>query len=92
MPLPGFGALEDPYPRSLPPGLAKVYVAVFGTNLQGVYLADSHTYDFLRSRPPHVVLAGSVWVYDVTGDADAVRQLEVLAAQCRPTVTPPARP
>jgi hypothetical protein len=40
-----------------------------------------HAYDFLRSRPPHVVLAGSVWVYDVTGDEDALRRLETLAGQ-----------
>ena len=81
VPLPGFGALEEPYPRSLPPGLAKVYVAVFGTNLQGVYLDDPHAYDFLRAREPHTVLAGSVWVYDVTGDAAALRRLEALAAR-----------
>lgn len=92
VPLPGFGALESPAPRTLPAGLDKVYVAVFGTNLQGVYLADPHSYDFLRNRTPHAVLAGSVWVYDVTADADALRKLEALAAQCRPTVTPPARP
>ncbi len=92
VPLPGFGALEAAAPRPLPAGMEKVYVAVFGTNLQGVYLADPHTYNFLRSRTPHAVLAGSVWVYDVTGDADALQRLEALAAQCRPTVTPPARP
>ena len=83
VPLPGFGALESPTPRSLPAGMEKVYVAVFGTNLQGVYLADPHTYDFLRSRPPHVALAGSVWVYDVTGDEDALRRLDALAGQLR---------
>ncbi len=81
VPLPGFGALEAPAARSLPPGLRKVYVAVFATNLQGVYLADPHTYDFLRGRTPHAVLAGSVWVYDVTGDADALRRLDALAAR-----------
>ncbi len=83
VPLPGFGALEGPTPRSFPAGMEKVYVAVFGTNLQGVYLADPHTYDFLRSRPPHFVLAGSVWVYDVTGDEDALRRLDALAGQLR---------
>ena len=83
VPLPGFGALEAAPSRSLPTGLAKVYVAVFGTNLQGVYLADPHAYDFLRGRTPAVVLAGSVWVYDVTGDADALLRLEALAAAAR---------
>jgi len=92
VPLPGFGALERPVPRSLPPGLAKVYVAVFATNLQGIYLIDPRTYDFLRCREPHAVLAGSVWVFDVTGDADALRTLDALAAQCRAAVTPPTRP
>ena len=92
VPLPGFGALEEPYPQTLPAGLTKVYVAVFGSNLQGIYLADPHTYDFLRGRTPHAVLAGSVWVYDVTGDADALGRLESLAAQCRLGVTPPVRP
>lgn len=81
--LPGFGALEAPAPQSLPAGLMRVHAAVFGTNLQGIYLQDPHAYDFLRSRPPHVVLAGSVWVYDVTGDDDALRRLEALAGQSR---------
>ena len=86
------GLRHLPAARALPSGLAKVYVAVFGTNLQGVYLADPHAYEFLRAREPHAVLAGSVWVYDVTGDADALRTLDALAAQCQPAVTPPARP
>ena len=81
--LPGFGALEPAPRRTVPADAGPVYAVVFASNLQGIYLKNPHTYDFLRSREPHAVIAGSVWVYDVTDDADARARLDALAATVR---------
>ena len=53
-------------------------VAVSANNLLGVYLDDPDTYAWLRDRTPTAVLGGSIYLFDLTGDPDAVRRLSRL--------------
>ncbi len=64
--LPGFGILpKDKCP--IEPGFqdrAGIF-AVSATNLQGVYLKDPHTFDWLKAREPEAVIGYSIFVYRV---------------------------
>jgi len=64
--LPSFGILsKDKCP--IEPGFqarAGVF-AVSATNLQGVYLGDPHTFDWLKEREPEAVIGHSILVYRV---------------------------
>ena len=72
--LAGHGQLEPP-PRVLGRGAPHVLV-VGASNLQGTYLNDPHAFAWLRSRRPKTILAGGLWVFDVTADDEPVlRQL-----------------
>jgi hypothetical protein len=53
----------------------RVLLAVSATNRQGVYYHDSGEFSWLRIRQPAAVLGDSIYVYDITGDAEAHRQL-----------------
>jgi hypothetical protein len=77
-PLPGWGALADPPPDRVPADAPRHVVAVSGSNLQGIHLADPQTYAWLRDRQPAAVLGGSIWVFDLTGDAAAIARLRAL--------------
>jgi hypothetical protein len=56
-------------------------VAVSANHLLGLYLKDPGAYSWLRGRTPHAVLGGCVYVFDLTGDADAVRRVRSLGVQ-----------
>jgi len=64
--LPSFGILsKDKCP--IEPGFqnrAGIF-AVSATNLQGVYLKDPHTFDWLKAREPEAVIGYSIFVYRV---------------------------
>ncbi|MFI5349916.1 MAG: glycosyltransferase family 39 protein [Elusimicrobiota bacterium] len=53
----------------------KVLFVVSATNLEGLYYKDHRTFDWLKTRSPAAVLMDSLWVYDVTEDADALERL-----------------
>jgi len=59
---------------------APVLVAVSATNLQGVYYSEKTTFDFLRKRTPVFTAGHSIFLYDLTGDAEARRLLAALIA------------
>ena len=45
-------------------------------NLLGIHLNnDPDTYAWLRNRTPVAVLGGSIYVFDLTGDAEAIRRV-----------------
>ena len=77
--LPGWGQFHT-LPAELVDPSGPVLVAVSVSNLQGTYLSDPHLYDWLRAWEPVSRTDGSIWLYDVTGDADALQRLQVLAA------------
>lgn len=63
-------------PRSPEPGIdlhgeREVLLAVSATCLQGVYCRRHDLFDWLRARTPVKVFGHSLFLYDLTGDADA---------------------
>ena len=74
--LPGFPApLEDPSRDLLPPHSSKELLAISVNNLHGTYLPDKNLYGWLRAYSPMARIGYSIYVYDLTGDAAAHRQL-----------------
>ncbi len=64
---------------ALEPG-GPVLFAVSETNLVGTYYKDHALFSWLRSRRPAVVLGGSIFLYDLTGDADGRARLGAMLA------------
>ena len=58
-------------------------VAVSANNLLGIYLKDRTAFAWLRDRRPTAVLGGSIYVFDLTGDADAVARVRGLTVAGR---------
>jgi len=62
----------------LPPGMKKEILAISVVSLQGVWFEDKGLYRWLYDRTPVTKIGYSIFVYDLTGDADAhVRLAEV---------------
>lgn len=68
---PGWGQFA-PAPPDRVDLAGRVFVAVSVGNLQGTYLPDPTTYHWLRDREPVSRTDGSIWLFDLTGDAAAV--------------------
>jgi hypothetical protein len=69
---PSFGPVAWP-PRPverLPRDAARQVLAVSVTNLQGVYLDGPGPYQPFYEKPPRAKIGYSIWVYDLTGDAE----------------------
>jgi len=62
--LPGYGRVGERGGEALP--LGRRFVVVSVNLLRGMYLTDPDTYAALRGRTPVAVLAGSLWVFEVT--------------------------
>ncbi len=66
-----------------PPGLSPapnspVLLAVSQTNLEGVYFRDHDVFAWLRGRAPVFAAGDSLFLYDLTADADGRRRLAAL--------------
>lgn len=59
----------------LPPAEGKKLLAVSATNRLGVYYQPSTLFGWLDSRRPEKIAGNSIWVYDVTGDTEALKML-----------------
>lgn len=60
----------------LPPeGEGKKLLAVSVTNRLGVYYTPRDLFGWLDSRTPERIAGNSIWVYDVTGDTEALKRL-----------------
>jgi hypothetical protein len=77
--LPGWGEFRDPPPDRVDPN-GRVLVAVSVSNLQGTYLRDPAMYRWLLDRVPVSRTDDSIWLFDLTGDAEALERLQRLAA------------
>lgn len=73
--LPGIGQFRPPPPDPGFSSRGRDLVAISAVNLQGVYLTPRDRYRWLSNREPLARIGGSIYVYDVTGDADAHRRL-----------------
>jgi hypothetical protein len=79
--LPGYGQFTAP-PDTVPADAPRHVLAVSANNLIGSYLEkDPDTYAWLRARTPVAVLGGSIYVFDLTGDPDAIRRVRALGPQ-----------
>jgi hypothetical protein len=58
-----------------PQGSDRVLFAVSVTNLQATYYADHSLFDWLKTRRPLLAAGRSIFLYDLTDDADGIRRL-----------------
>src|SRR5204863_3054509 len=77
--LPGYGRVGDPGGEAIPADAPRHVVAVSANHLVGLMLRDPDTYAWLRHREPTAVLGGCVYVFDLTGDPEAIRRVRNLA-------------
>jgi hypothetical protein len=81
-PLPTYGRVGDPGGEAIPADAPRHVLVVSANNLLGIYLNDPGTFAWLRNREPNAVLAGgSLYVFDLTGDPEAVRRARALPAK-----------
>ena len=80
-PLPTYGRVGEPDGETVPENATRHVLVVSVNNLLGIYLNDPDTFAWLRAREPSAVLGGCLYVYDLTGDADAVRRVRALPAR-----------
>jgi hypothetical protein len=73
--LPGYGRIGEPGGEAIPPDAMRHVVAVSANSLLGLYLKDAETYAWLRDRAPTAVVAGCIYVYDLTDDPAAMARL-----------------
>lgn len=59
---------------------APVWLAVSETNLVGTYYRDPALFGWLRARAPAAVPGGTIWLYDLSADAEARARLAGLLA------------
>lgn len=95
VPLAMSSVLERTGGASLSPS-PPLLVAVSATNLVGVYFRDHSVFAWLRSRTPAAVCGGSIFLYDLSADADGRARLAELmkksgmAEQARAVLERPA--
>ncbi|MDD2804848.1 MAG: hypothetical protein PHV33_04780 [Elusimicrobiales bacterium] len=58
-----------------PPGQRRQLLAVSVTNRLGVYYTPRDLFGWLDARTPEKIAGNSIWVYDVTGDTEALKLL-----------------
>ena len=76
-PLRGYGRIREHLDATVPADAPRHVLAISANNLTGNYLEDRDpdTYAWLRGRTPDAVLGGSIYVFDLTADPDAVRRV-----------------
>ena len=80
-PLPGYGRVGAPGGEAIPADAPRHVVVVSANHLLGLFLNDPDTYVWLRGRTPVAVPGGCVYVFDLTGDPDAVARVRSLPAR-----------
>jgi hypothetical protein len=83
--LPGYGRVGPPGGEEIPATARRHVLVVSVNHWLGLYLNDPATFAPLHDRVPVAVLAGSLYVFDLTTDPAAVAHVRQLA------VTPPRR-
>lgn len=90
--LPGVGQFRSPPPAPAAKG-GRELLAVSVVNLQGIYLPDRDLYRWLWQRTPLARIGDSIYVYDITDDADAQHRLTAIRERAQAPQSPvsPAR-
>jgi hypothetical protein len=76
--LPTYGRIGEPGGEVIPANAPRHVLVVSANNLLGIYLNDPNTFAWLRQREPTAILAGSLFVFDLTGDSDAIGRVRAL--------------
>lgn len=79
--LPGYGRVGNPEGETIPIDSPRHVVAVSANLLLGLYLNEPQTYRWLRERGPDAVLGGSLHVFDLTGDPEAIERVRALSTR-----------
>lgn len=76
-PLRGYGRIREHLDTTVPADAPRHVLAISANNITGNYLEDRDpdTYAWLRGRTPTAVLNGSIYVFDLTADPDALRRV-----------------
>ncbi|MBY0458255.1 MAG: phospholipid carrier-dependent glycosyltransferase [Gemmataceae bacterium] len=77
-PLPTYGRIGDPGGEVIPERAPRHVLVISINNVLGIYLNDPDTFAFLRDREPNDVIAGGLYVFDLTGDPDRLRRIRAL--------------
>jgi hypothetical protein len=77
-PLPGYGRVGPPGGEAIPADAPRHVVAVSANHLLGLFLNDSETYAWLRGRTPAAVPGHCIFVFDLTGDPEAIARIRSL--------------
>lgn len=80
-PLPTYGRVGEPGGEPVPADAPRHVLVVSANNLLGIYLNDPNAFAWLREREPTAVLGGCLYVFDLTGDPDAIRRVRSLPAR-----------
>jgi hypothetical protein len=80
-PLPTYGRVGEPGGELIPANAPRHVLVVSANNLLGIYLNDPDTFAWLRTREPTALLGGCLYVFDLTGDADAISRVRSLPAK-----------
>jgi hypothetical protein len=80
-PLPTYGRVGEPRGEEIPADSPRHVLVVSANNLLGIYLNDPEAFAWLRAREPTAILSGSLYVFDLTGDAEGVRRVRALPAK-----------
>jgi hypothetical protein len=80
-PLPTYGRVGEPGGEVIPVDAPRPVFVVSANNLLGIYLNDPDAFGWLRTREPTAVLGGCLYVFDLTGDAGAIRRVRALSVK-----------
>ena len=79
--LPAYGRVGPPGGETIPTDAPRHIVAISANHLLGMFLNEPTAYSWLRQREPIAVLAGCIYVFDLTGDAEAIARIRSLEAR-----------
>ncbi len=80
-PLPTYGRVGEPGGETIPAAAPRHVLVVSANNLLGIYLNEPDSFAWLYTREPTAVLGGCLYVFDLTGDASAIRRVRSLPAK-----------
>ena len=77
----GSGRIGSPGGERIPESAPRHVVAISANNLLGIYLEDRDTFAVLRSREADRVLAGSVFIFDLTNDPETLQRIRATSVR-----------
>jgi hypothetical protein len=79
--LPTYGRVGEPGGQPIPADAPRHVLVVSANNLLGIYLNDPDAFAWLRTREPTALLGGCLYVFDLTGDAEAIGRVRAMPAR-----------